>query len=305
MALAIAGSVTKRLRTPNNALHRTSMRADAIIDTHQSFWDPQRGWYPQLHERPDLQRRFSPDELKPTMAAAGVNAGIAIQSWASLTETLDLLASAGSCDTLVGVVGWVDLSYPLLTEVLEYISNGPGGHYLVGVRHALQQESDPEWVLRDDVLRGLDILQQADISFDLAVGMRELPAALELACQLPQLRCIIEHCGRPPPQQAEFHEWAELLAPLGEQANVWCKLSGLAAFIKPPAATDTPLARVLEHVTRVFDEDRLLFGSDWPFCLQHAAYAEVKEALEDALDGVTAAWGKIFDANARTVYRLL
>ena len=62
-------------------------------------------------------------------------------------------------------------------------------------------------------------------------------------------------------------------------------------------------------VWRVFDafgEDRVMFGSDWPVCLQAASYAEVLNALHTILDRHLTADGfdKVFGQNAVVFYKL-
>ena len=41
-----------------------------------------------------IRRRFSPEDLRPTLAANGVDATVLVQTWHSVEETRDFLAIA-------------------------------------------------------------------------------------------------------------------------------------------------------------------------------------------------------------------
>lgn len=274
-----------------------------IIDAHQSFY-LERPYRADPRDPPAAGRCYTPDDLRPLLVEAGVDATLLVQTWASLAETWAFLELAAQTDFIAGVVGWVDLTYPLVADTLASLHSSPNGRYLVGVRHRVDQETDSTWLLRTDVQHGLAAVQDAGLTFDLAVGPRELPAALETVCQWPHLRFVIDHCARPPIAAGALTDWVQRLALFGEQGNVWCKLSGLVTEADSDwQAAD--LVPVVAQVLAIFGEDRVVFGSDWPVCLRAAGYAEVKEALEEALgDRHVTAWAKIFGGNAQAAYRL-
>src|SRR4029077_19226585 len=98
---------------------------------------------------------------------------------------------------------------------------------LVGVRHQVQDEPDPRWLLRSDVLRGLDAIGTAGLAYDLLVRPRELPAAVETVRRLPQIRFVVDHVAKPTLDSSPEDEWAHGLAAIASLPNVTCKLSGL------------------------------------------------------------------------------
>ncbi|MBP0651272.1 hypothetical protein J8J40_29870, partial [Mycobacterium tuberculosis] len=87
------------------------------------------------------------------------------------TETTDFIA---------GVVGWVDLKAPDVAATLAGLKAGPGGKRLVGIRHQVHDEADPNWLDWPLVRRGLRAVKEAGLVYDLLVRPRELPAALRL-----------------------------------------------------------------------------------------------------------------------------
>lgn len=103
---------------------------------------------------------------------------------------------------MAGVVGWTDLTSPDVTRSLAALREGPGGEHLVGIRHQVQGESDPRWLVRPDVLRGLAAVAEAGLVYDLVVRPHQLAAAHETAQLLPGLTFVLDHAGKPPSPRA-------------------------------------------------------------------------------------------------------
>ena len=240
-----------------------------IVDAHQHFWDPDRADYPWMTD--DLRRRYGPDDLEPLLRANGVDGTVVVQARHSLDETRELLAIARTTPFVLGVVGWVDLTADVGAQLAEL--EGP----LVGLRHQVHDEPDPSWLLRDDVQRGLAAVGGAGLVYDLLVRMRELPAAIETVRRHPELRFVLDHVAKRPPDDGF---WTVAVRRLAEYPNVVCKLSGLFTEFDP--------AGTVERALQWFGADRCLFGSDWPVCLLAAEYAEtlaVVGADPDVLGG--------------------
>ena len=278
-----------------------------VIDAHQHFWDrPTEATHPWITVREAaINRAFGPADLRPELAAAGVDATILVQTRHELAETREFLAVAEASDFVAGVVGWVDLTSPYAAEHIAAMRREPGGRYLVGIRHMLQDEPDPRWIERPDVARGLAVLGEHGLAYDLLVRPRELPAGLAVARQFPHLRFVLDHIGKPPIASGAREPWASRLAPFAELPNVWCKLSGMVTEADWNAWCPEDLAPYVEPVLGWFGEDRLLFGSDWPVCLLAADYGRVKRTAEALLEPLsTERREKIFGANAAAVYRI-
>jgi len=181
----------------------------------------------------------------------------------------------------------------------------PGGDKLVGIRHQVHDESDPDWLLREDVQRGLTTVFARDLAYDLLVRTRELPAAIATAQAFPQARLVLDHAAKPPIADGFSHEWADRTAALAACGNVWCKISGLATEARWNDWDAERLSPYVEHAAKCFGEDRLIFGSDWPVCLLAGSYGEIKGALDACLAKLgPQVREKAFGANARQAYRL-
>ena len=241
-----------------------------IVDAHQHFWDPAVADYTWMDdELGSLRRRFDPDDLSPLLAAHGVRATVVVQALGTLDETRWLLELAAAAPFVAGVVGWIDLTGDA--------KQGLDG--LVGVRHQVHDEPDPNWLVSDDVQRGLAAIGDAGLPFDLVVRPEQLPAAVEAVRRNPANSFVLDHVGNPPLRSGEVDQWRDCVAALAELPNVTCKLSGLFTLAKPGG----DLAAVVEQALRWFGAERCMFGSDWPVCLLATDYGAALALVRDAV----------------------
>lgn len=279
-----------------------------VIDSHHHFWDPNQGDYGWMvgAAMDTICRPFWADDLRPLLDEAGVDKTVIVQTWSSLEETWDFLQIAGTTDFVSGVVGWVDLTDPNIDATLAQLKTSEYGRYLVGVRHQVHDEEDPEWLLREDVQRGLAAVAEADLVYDLLTRPRELPAALTTVERFPQLRFVIDHISKPEIARGEIANWRQLMQPFAGQQHVCCKLSGMVTEADWQHWTPADLKPYIDAVIEIFGTDRLLFGSDWPVSLLASTYQKVKQALEQNLTELNEqSRSKIMGDNAIDVYRLV
>jgi L-fuconolactonase len=164
---------------------------------------------------------------------------------------------------------------------------------------------DPNWILREDVQRGLKAVEASGLTFDLLVRPRELPAAFEAVRRFSGMRFVIEHIAKPDIAAREMASWSAGMAPFADQPHVWCKLSGMVTEADLARWRPADFAPYVASVMRWFSEDRVMFGSDWPVCLLGGSYGQIKAALETCLGAPSpSAKAKIFGGNAIVAYRL-
>lgn len=278
-----------------------------VIDAHQHFWDPARADYPWMNalELAPIRRAFGPADLAPLLKANGIDASIVVQCRSALEETEEFLRIAHATPFVIGVVGWADLTDAAVGDTLDRLRTLPGGAKLVGIRHQVHDEADPDWLLRADVQRGLAALFAHDLAYDFLVRTRELPAAIATAKAFPQARFVLDHAAKPPIAAGGSSEWSDRIAALAACGNVWCKVSGLATEAKWTDWDAERLFPFVRHVANCFGEDRLIFGSDWPVCLLAGSYGDIKGALEACLAKLgPRVREKAFGVNAKAAYRL-
>jgi L-fuconolactonase len=273
------------------------------IDAHHHLWDTGVRDHPWMDGpwADPIRGRF--DAARYAAAAgAGIGGSLAVQALHDEEETAGLLAAAGK--TVVGVVGWVDLTAPDVAERLGTLRAGGSGRRLVGIRHLVQDEPDPGWLLRDDVLRGVRAVGEAGLVYDVLVRPPQAEAALEFARRMPEVRLVLDHLGKPDIAGGVWEPWASWLTSMAALPNVAVKLSGLVTEAAPGWRTDDllPYAR---HALAAFGPGRTMYGSDWPVCTLAATYEQVVEVAEATCADLDAAErDAVFGGTARRVYRL-
>src|SRR3954447_10826198 len=186
------------------------------VDAHHHFWpQPTRWLYPWMtDEQAAIRRPFGPEDLRPLLQSRGIDWTVLVQTRSSLDETRDFLAIANATDFVAGVVGWADLTQPNVDMALADLKASPTGQWLVGIRHQVHDEPDPEWLLRPDVQRGLRAVAAAGVAYDLLGRPGDRPAATTVARRMPELRLVLDHAAKPPIAAGTPEPWASRLATL-------------------------------------------------------------------------------------------
>ncbi|MEU4492298.1 amidohydrolase family protein [Streptomyces sp. NPDC023998] len=279
----------------------------AIIDAHHHVWDlsvRDQEWITGPEMAP-IARTFSLDDLAAETRSAGVGATVLVQTVTVADETPEFLALANGSDLVAGVVGWTDLTAPDVADTLASLRELPGGDRLVGIRHQVQGEPDPAWLLRPDVRRGLAAVAAAGLVYDLVVQPHQLPAAAEAAVRLPELTFVLDHLGKPPIASGELEPWASDVRALAARPNTVCKLSGMVTEAAWSTWTTPDLSPYAGMVLDSFGPGRLMFGSDWPVCLLAASYAEVLVAARALTHRLSDEERRaVFETTASRVYGL-
>ena len=262
--------------------------ASGAVDAHHHLWspsDPGQGWLADpalaaIRRRFDLQDLH--DAVRGGVAGRTVTATVLVQSVARTDESERLLATAGNDDLVAAVVGWVDLTGDVPAQ-LERLHAGYGGHLLRGVRHLVQDEPDPQWLLREDVLVGLRALIDADLPYDVLVRPPQLLAAVELSRRLPALRLVLDHAGKPDLASGDLEGWSRDMRDLARSEQVVCKVSGLVTEANHQRWSLADLRPAWDIVLDAFGPRRLLFGSDWPVCLLAASWDRWAAAVAELI----------------------
>ena len=279
-----------------------------IVDAHHHLWDPAERDYPWMagDALAPIRRRYGIDELREVTGNAGIDATVVVQAIGTVEETDSLLAAAAASDGLIaGVVGWLDLRAPSIADDIARLRDRGGAGLLVGIRHQVQDEPDPEWLLRDDVGRGLDAVAAAGLVFDLLVQAPRRDAAITALRRHPDLRVVVDHAAKPTIAAGETEPWLGQLGALAELPNTTCKLSGLTTEADWSGWSPADLAPYAAHVLDRFGADRVMAGSDWPVCLLAGSHADAWHATATLIDGLgTAERAAVLGGTAVREYRL-
>ncbi|GGZ64815.1 amidohydrolase family protein [Streptomyces bluensis] len=281
------------------------------VDAHHHVWDlsvRDQEWIRGTELQP-LRRDFTMADFEPEARALHIDRSVLVQTVTVAEETPEFLALAERHELIAGVVGWTDLTSPRVADELARLRELPGGHHLKAIRHQVQGEPAPEWLLRPDVRRGLEAVAAAGLVYDLVVLPHQLPACVKAAAALPGLTFVLDHLGKPPIASGELQPWASDVHALAELPNTVCKLSGMVTETDPgrwrsgwPAGELRPYA---DTVLDAFGPARLMFGSDWPVCTLAATYAEVTHGTGVLASGLSPDEKQdLFEGTATRVYGL-
>ncbi|GEC02822.1 amidohydrolase [Streptomyces spinoverrucosus] len=274
------------------------------VDAHHHVWDlsvRDQDWISGDELLP-IRRNFTVADLEPEARAAGVDRTVLVQTVTVPEETPEFLALAAAHELIGAVVGWTDLTRPDIVDELARLRELPGGGYLKGIRHQVQSEPDPEWLLRPDVRRGLAAVADAGLVYDLVVLPHQLPACAKAAADHPDLTFVLDHLGKPPIASGALEPWASAVHALAALPNTVCKLSGMVTEADPRSWTVDDLRPSADTVLEAFGPDRLMFGSDWPVCTLAATYGEVLSVAAELTDAADRS--RIFEGTATRVYDL-
>jgi L-fuconolactonase len=268
----------------------------ARVDSHQHFWNYDPAQYPWIKAEWPIRRNFLPDDLKPLLDVAGIDACVAVQARQTVEETRWLLELTDAHAFIAGVVGWVDPRSPKLK-----IFSHPK---LVGIRHVVQDEPDDRFLLREEFTRGIASLED-EVTYDLLIFPKQLPAAIELTRRFPKQRFVLDHMAKPLIRSGVLEPWKREVEELAKAPNVFCKISGMVTEARWQAWNAVDFRPYLDVVWEAFGENRLMAGSDWPVCLLAGEYSGVMGLVKQYLQQFpTEVWNKIMGENARRFYRL-
>lgn len=276
-----------------------------MIDSHQHFWQLDLpfdyAWLREPQHDP-ICRSYLPADLKPLLAAAGVDRCVFVQTQHNLNENRWALRLANDNDFIAGVVGWVDLaSEECESQLLEFKDQAK----FVGIRHITQSEPDENFIIRPDVIRGLKVLERHKVPFDLLFYTQHLKHAVTLANQLPELPMVVDHLAKPRIKAGEIKQWQRDLRNAAAFPNVFCKLSGMVTEADWQNWKLADLKPYVDTALESFGPERCMFGSDWPVCELAGTYEQVITALKNALGAITTAESaRIFGGTAAEFYRL-
>jgi L-fuconolactonase len=274
-----------------------------IVDAHIHFWRLARGDNSALDAsmRP-LLSDHEPATLRPLLDACGVSRIVVVQAAETLAESLYTIGMAAATPWIAGVVGWIDLQSPSLREEIAALCRTG---LLRGFRPVRDDNRSIAWMLDARNAAGLHAIAHAGLVLDVLLqNSDELPLVTHLAARHPELKMVLDHCGKPDVAGKRFQPWADDLASLARHRHVTCKLSGLlnrlgrgddVAELEPYAA----------HVLRCFGPSRTLWASDWPPLLLAGDYSQwwkVTTQLLAALDEADRA--AVLGGTATRVYRL-
>ncbi len=277
------------------------------IDSHHHIWDLSvraQDWM-QGDEVAPISRTILMDELEPELEKANIEYTVIVQTVANPDETPEFLDLSLSHQKICAVVGWLDLESKDIRPQLEKYLQHKGAKNLVSIRDLAQDKSDPNWLLRDDVLANIHRLAEYGLAFDILTRPPQLAAAVEMVKKSPNNSFVLDHISKPYMAKGEMQPWADQISEIAACENVYVKVSELFTEANWNSLTTQTFKPYLDHILKTFTPARMMFGSDWPVCLLAASYADTIALMENFIASFSISEQESFwSGTAKRAYKL-
>jgi L-fuconolactonase len=252
-----------------------------VTDTHLHLWDPAKFNYPWLDDVPPLKRAFLLSDYNDATEGIGVERMVFLQCDTAADQSVDearwVAEIAQSDPRIRAIVAAAPLEKgDAARDVLDALSAVPN---VRGVRRLIQAEDDP-FCIEPDFVRGVQMLADYDMSFDICIkGDGQFANVLELVRQCPNVRFILDHIGKPYIADATTEPWSGYITQLAAMPNTWCKISGVVTEANPENWTIDDIEPYISHCLEAFGFDRCAYGGDWPVVTLAGTYSRWFETL--------------------------
>jgi len=253
------------------------------IDSHHHIWDLSvraQSWMKGDEVKP-ISRTILMDELEPELEKSNIDYTVIVQTVENPNETPEFLNLSLLHPKICAVVGWLDLESKDVIPQLEKYLLHPGGGNLVSIRDMAQDKADPNWLMRDDVIKNIHRIADAGLTFDILTRPPQLAAAVEMVKRSPNNTFVLDHISKPYIGKGEIQPWADQITEMASHENVSVKVSGLFTEANWDSWSNQSFKPYLDHILNTFTPSRMMFGSDWPVCLLAATYSQTVDLMEE------------------------
>lgn len=297
---------------PDPMTHELPFPELPLVDTHQHLWDlsvVRLPWLEGSDENPLRKNHVMADYLAQ---AEGISIAKTVYMEVDVAveyqpiEADYVLRLCESTDN--PMAGAVIGGHPDRTDFAAYLQRFLRRPGLKGVRRVLHADQTPPGMcLGLDFVKGVSLLGEHGLCFDLCMRPAELTDGAKLAEKCPKTRFVVDHCGNlgvTNPKGGLRSAWETGMKALAAQPNTVCKVSGIVASARPEWQPQD-LAENIDFTLATFGEDRVMFASDWPVCTLRASLRQWIAALQHLTAGRSADFRrKLFHDNACAFYKL-
>jgi L-fuconolactonase len=279
-----------------------------IVDTHVHLWDLNRFRLPWIRKGTPLARSYVMKDYLTAVAGLNVVKGVYMEVDVEVgqqraeAEYVFEICRQNNTPLKAAVIS----GRPASDGFRKYLEGFKRNRYLKGVRQVLHGDGTPSgFCLAPSFVRGIRLLGDMGLSFDLCMRSSELADGTKLIEACPNTRFILDHCGNMNVQAKDRSQWQRDMEQMARRKNVVCKVSGIVASARPEKWTAADLAPIINHTLRCFGPNRVMFGGDWPVCTTTATYRQWVTALKSIVhERPQDEQRKLFHDNAARFYGL-
>jgi L-fuconolactonase len=279
-----------------------------IVDTHLHLWDPRRlsyGWQRgyDLLARPYLIEDYS-------VACGHIDVAAMV--------FVECLVDRGLFEAEIRFVEEQALSDPRIKAIVAQVSLEEGAAVLPylehlkattpllrGIRRIVEFEPELDFCLRPAFIEGVKLLRCLGLSFEITVNYRHMEPVLRFVDRVGEIPLMLDHCGKPGIREGRLEPWRAQMRALATYPNVMCKLSDLPVEADHRDWTEAQIRPYIDAAAEAFGFKRLVYGGDWPVCLQATAISDWVGLLDRSFSGVHPRYlAQFYRDNAVDFYRL-
>lgn len=293
---------------------------DVIIDAHHHIWRlAETPWLqgppvPRIFGAYDAIRRdYGIADYLTDAKPSGVVKSVFVQVNVAPGKEVDEAAWVQSVGDANGfphaITAYADLASPAVAETLD---RELACRNLRAIRQQLHWHEKPlyRFAPRPDVMndtawrKGLDELRRRGLAFELQVFASQMPDAVKLVRDRPDVTFILLHAGMLEDRSdAGWALWRAGMKQLAACPNVAVKLSGLGTFDR--ACSADRWRPVIEATIDLFGPNRCMFGSNFPIEKLWTDYASLVAAFRASLVRFSPAEQRaVLHDTAARIYRL-
>jgi predicted TIM-barrel fold metal-dependent hydrolase len=169
------------------------------------------------------------------------------------------------------------ISYDLYSDdFISYIAQFKKYSSVKGIRAGVRNQQD---VSNEKIIKHVRALGEMGMSLDFSASPRWLGAMATLIQNCPDTLFLVNHCANVDPKafagknvpgypDHSPQQWLTDLRRVAEQKNVACKISGVVTRSSGYLLNAANLGPAIKQCLSVFGPDRVMFASDWPWCLR-------------------------------------
>jgi predicted TIM-barrel fold metal-dependent hydrolase len=275
----------------NSVLYASnSLKKIPLVDTHQHLADLVRfgkGWTsPPVPGNYDMNAYRDATRNVNMVKAVYMEVGVpAARRQEEALYAIEMCKDKSN-PTVAAVISG-DLKSP---EFESYISQFKDSTYIKGIRYgfrSIAEMQDPQ------LIKNIEILGKLNMSLDFTISPAWLPSIANLIKTCPGTRFLVNHCGNADPRaflnpssisgkpNHDANDWIAAMKTIAENKNVVCKISGIISVSSGYPKSAETLAPGINHCLDIFGPDRVMFASDWPWCLKSNKLEEWVNILKE------------------------
>lgn len=174
-----------------------------------------------------------------------------------------------------GVIGSVDLNSRFMpAQANKHLNVAADRKYYKGVRDVAHVQPRG-YLTTATAVDNYNFCAREGLLVEICMRPEETREMIPIVKACPNTTFVFDHCGGAPGLRGDTikeNTWALSMELLAKEPNVIMKISGLAGCWGDDLRVDNDgwnyalQERYVRHCLQCFDDNRVIFGSDWPFC---------------------------------------